>query len=230
MSFLSAGLVKCEWCCFVDFWYGLLTGRASYLAAFGNQILDTFFRTVNQWEHDAVVEKLKVAKVSLEEPFDLNNIPTGILFHILNNPALCIETNDVSTSLRRSFAEVVESLTKEPVPVGLLILALDKDDKTRSWAQKQLTATKTDSGLMDFKTYHAPTIEALVDVCGDGSRAALLSPHFLSLVPDVDRWDCVASVIEAFPTPLIRDGLTARKFLDAFKRAVKWLHEAKECE
>lgn len=160
----------------------------------------------------------------------MSDAPSSVLFHILNNPALCIETNDVSTALRRNLTGVVHSLTNEPVPVGLLILAVDTDDETRAWAQKQLAATKVDCGLMDFKTHHAPVIEALVDSCGNPGGTALLSPYFTSLVQDTNRWDHVAHLIEAFPPPLIRDGLNARKFVDAFKRGMKWLHDAKECE
>jgi hypothetical protein len=181
---------------------------------------------VNQWEQEVVLQALKAANISVTEPCNLSDIPPGVLFHILNNTALCIEDSHITTMLRRNASGIVQSLASYPIPGGLLALAVDKEEKIRTWAQAQLAASKFDIFATDFKMYYSSIVETLIDSCGNTNKATSFP---LSLVPDHSLWGHVAQALQVFSSTLIREGTAAQKVIGAFKRAMRWIHDGKEC-
>ncbi|KAG8739356.1 DEAD-box type RNA helicase [Ceratobasidium sp. 414] len=202
--------------------------REVYLSAFDDRTLDNFADAVNQWEQEVILTALKDANVSPKDPCRLSDIPTGVLFHLLNNLALCVESGDITTMLRRNASEIIHSLVTCPVPRGLLVLAVDKEDNVRKWAQAQLAASKSDTSVADFKSYYSSTVETLLECCGNSGRIALSPAAFSGIVQDQTLFGHVANALRVFSSTSIREGTTAQKAIDAFKRAMRWIHDGKE--
>ncbi|KAG8785291.1 DEAD-box type RNA helicase [Ceratobasidium sp. 428] len=202
--------------------------REVYLSTFDDKTLDNFAEAVNQWEREVILSALKASSVSLEGPCNLNDVPTGVLFHILNNLALCVGSSNISTMLRQNATGVVQSLVTGPIPRGLLVLSVDQEEKIRKWAQAQLGASKFATSVADFKAYYSPIVETLVECCGNGSRIALSPSVFSGLSQDQALFGYSANALAVFSPNSIREGTVAQKAIDAFKRAMKWIHDGKE--
>ncbi|KAG9121572.1 DEAD-box type RNA helicase [Ceratobasidium sp. 392] len=202
--------------------------REVYLSAFDDRTLDNFADAVNQWEQEVVLDALKAVNISPKDSCNLNDIPSGVLFHILNNLALCIENPDITSMLRRSASGIVQSLVAGPVPRGLLLFAVDEEENVRTWAQAQLAASKYDTSVADFKSYYFSIVEMLLDCCGNSGKIASSPPAFSGLVRDQTLFGHVARALRGFPPTSVREGTVAQKGIDAFKRAMKWIHDGKE--
>ncbi|KAG9092849.1 DEAD-box type RNA helicase [Ceratobasidium sp. 370] len=202
--------------------------REVYLSAFDDRTLDNFADAVNQWERGVILKTFKDANISLKDSYSLSDLPSGVLFHILNNLALCIENGDITTMLRRNASGVVQSLVTCPVPRGLLVLAVDKEDSVRKWAQAQLGASRSDTSVADFKSYYSSIVETLLDCCGNPGRIALSPATFSGLVQDQTIFGHVANTLRAFSSTSVREGTAAQKAINAFKRAMRWIHDGKD--
>ncbi|KAG9074921.1 DEAD-box type RNA helicase, partial [Ceratobasidium sp. UAMH 11750] len=202
--------------------------REVYLSAFEDKTLDNFAGAVNQWEQEVILAALKDANISLQDSCNLSDIPAGVLFHMLNNLALCIENGSITAMLRRNASGIIQSLVTCPVPRGLLVLAVDKEENVRKWAQAQLAASRSDTSVADFKSYYSSIVETLIDCCGNSSRVGLPPAAFSGLVQDQTLFGHVANALRVFSLPAIREGTAAQKAIDAFKRAMKWVHDGKE--
>lgn len=203
--------------------------REVYFTTVPDHTLDHFFATVNNWEQEAIIKALKDAMISPEDIQNLDEIPRGALFHILANPALCVDNDTFTPMLLRHSGGPVDSLAKQIVPSGLLVLAVNKDDKLREWAQKQLALSDTDIPLPDFKAHYSLILETLVDYSGHMGSERLSSP-FLSIIQGNTLWGPLACAMEPFPVKLLREGLSNQKMVNAFRRAIKRLEEAEQYE
>jgi hypothetical protein len=196
---------------------------------FNDQTVSRFFETVNKWEEEAVLQALKNVKISPDDLCNLDEIPRGVLFHILVNPVLCVDNSTFTPMILRHSGGTVKSISKQLTPGGLLVLALNKDEKLREWSQKQLAASEVDVSLPDFKSYYSSILETLLNYSGYSDPARLSSP-FLTIAQDNSLWGSLAQVIRAFPAKLLREGLASQKVVNAFRRAIKWLEDTPECE
>ncbi|QRV77471.1 ATP-dependent DNA helicase [Ceratobasidium sp. AG-Ba] len=202
--------------------------RDVYLSTFDDRTLDNFADAVNQWEREDVLKLLKGAGVALDRSVNLKDLPSGILFHILNNLALCVESNDIGPLIKRSASGIVQSLVDLPIPRGLLLLAVDSDERVRKWAQNQLAASNYEISPTDFKSHYSSLAETLIECCGNPDKRSSLPSSFSHIVNGSALFGHTASALRIFSSASIIEGVTLQKSIDAFKRAMKWIHDGKD--
>ncbi|CAE6373787.1 unnamed protein product [Rhizoctonia solani] len=201
--------------------------REVYLATFGEQMLDNFFDAVDKWEQDIIVQELKSNGLSPEDIQDLNVIPEAILFHIFANPSLCANSSLLAPMVGRHTGKEVEGLSGKAVPIGLLVLSVNDDERLRDWAKTQLTLCKASVRLSDFQLYYSPTFEILLSYL-ETPGFGKVPPTFATITRGTSICGDLTHLMRMFPSDLLTNGLPSKVVVGAFKATVKWAGKAEE--
>ncbi|KAJ1303188.1 hypothetical protein OPQ81_011387 [Rhizoctonia solani] len=203
--------------------------REVYLAAFGEQMLDKFFDAVNKWEEGVIIQKLTENGLSPEVIQDLNVLPEAVLFHVFANPALCVDSPLLAPMIARHSGKDVGGLSGKIVPIGLVLLAVNQDERLREWSKNQLRACKVDIPLSDFQSYYSSTLETLLGHLGDHEPGKLSSP-FSTIAHGSSLWGDLTYVMKVFPSELLINGLSGKSVVNAFRRTVKWSEDVENLQ
>ncbi|CUA67598.1 Helicase SEN1 [Rhizoctonia solani] len=190
-------------------------------------MLDNFFRVVNKWEEEVIIQNLRENGLSPEDTQDLNVLPEAVLFHLFANPVLCVESSVFAPMIARHSGKVVVGLSGKIVPAGLLVLSANQDKRLREWSQNQLKSSKTSISLPEFKSYYSRTLETFLSYLEHLEPGRLSSP-FLTITHGSSLWGDVTHIMKIFPSDLLVSGLSSKLVVNAFRRTVKWFGDVEE--
>ncbi|KAH7337135.1 AAA domain-containing protein [Rhizoctonia solani] len=201
--------------------------REVYLATFGEEMLDNFFRAVNDWEEEIIIQRLKENGLSPQDVQDLNALPETVLFHMFSNPALCVGSPLLAPMITRHCGKDLSGLSGKTVPAGLLVLSANQDERLREWSKSQLTACEVNVPLPDFQSYYSPILETFLGYLGHLEPGRLTSP-FSTITHGSSLWGDIAHIMNIFPSNLLVGGLSGKVVVNAFRRTVKCFEDVEK--
>lgn len=118
-----------------------------YFAAFDDDIKNGFYFSFAQWELESILEELTNAGIlsSTGTPTSkpLSNVPPAIVYNMVSNITVLRDRRILSAIMAAPLSEPLPGWPTDPIPPGLLILLLNKNEKVRQWALRHTSICRT---------------------------------------------------------------------------------------
>ncbi|EPQ54489.1 hypothetical protein GLOTRDRAFT_42828 [Gloeophyllum trabeum ATCC 11539] len=116
--------------------------RHTYFGAFSDDILQGFYRSVDEWEISLALSSLRDAGIDVESPDSgqttLSDLPSGIVYLIFCNLAVFQDKRVQPLVMAKVPPAPILDWPPRVPPAGLLLLALCDRQNARTWARCQL--------------------------------------------------------------------------------------------
>jgi senataxin len=152
----------------------------SYFGNFEESVRTEFFSFVEKWELQCVLDKLCEAKILSKPTYSVANksftsSPT-LAYRIITNLGVMLDIRILTAIMAVPPTSAFKEWEDAPVPSGLLVLLLNKEDRVRSWAKGQLADSRIN--MEHFHPMILPIISGALTIhssplaSSDGSASA----------------------------------------------------------
>ncbi|KAG6830019.1 hypothetical protein H0H92_002547 [Tricholoma furcatifolium] len=182
-----------------------VTSRTTYFGAYKDEILTSFYNTMETWELSTVLENLTTAGLINGNEFSqrtLADVNSAVVYRMVSNWAVFSDSRIQSLITTQPPPETLPQWPKDPLPPGMLLLLIHDKVEVRRWAEAQASqSTVVPIDEISFAGVYLQAIEVIGRHLTDSSLNAGLSFPFVA--DPSDLWSGFKKILRYIPVNVL---------------------------